>query len=110
MPTLLSQRASSGRAAATQGGIYGSSIHVKQCFNCQQFGHVGTQCRASKRCSWCAGAHDLKGCPRPELKQCANCKARGHGAPLTKLSHHEESGTRGSTAAGAAPSNGAMPL
>jgi hypothetical protein len=49
------------------GRIYDSSIRVKQCFNCQQFGHVGTQCRASKRCSCCAGAHDLKGCPRPEL-------------------------------------------
>ena len=55
------------------------NFHVKRCFNCQKYGHIGEKCNQSVNCGYCAGPHETRSC---ELKQnttlsdqcCSNCK------------------------------------
>jgi hypothetical protein len=35
--------------------LFDSRVRLIQCFRCQQYGHIGRQCRAPARCSRCAG-------------------------------------------------------
>ena len=51
-------------------------ISVRQCYNCQNFGHSAKNCRAKIKCVICGEGHSHKGCPNREGKQpkCANCK------------------------------------
>ena len=54
------------------------NFHVKRCFNCQKYGHIGNKCDQSVACGYCAGAHETRSCV---LKQnsvqsdqcCSNC-------------------------------------
>ena len=56
------------------------NFHVKRCFNCQKYGHIGEKCNQSVTCGYCAGAHETRTC---QLKQnsvlsdqcCSNCKS-----------------------------------
>jgi hypothetical protein len=60
---------------------YDRACKLKQCLRCQQYGHIGTHCKAMEACSYCAGNHDSRTCeekgrrPKPEPK-CANCKGK----------------------------------
>ena len=49
-----------------------SPVSVKQCWNCQSFGHSAK----TSKCLICGESHNHKGCPNRERKQpnCANCK------------------------------------
>ena len=51
-------------------------ISVRQCYNCQNFGHSAKNCQAKIKCVICEVGHSHKGCPNREKKQlkCANCK------------------------------------
>jgi hypothetical protein len=37
--------------------FYKSQSGLTQCHNCQQFGHVWTNCKQPPRCLWCGGGH-----------------------------------------------------
>ena len=51
-------------------------ISVRQCYNCQHFGHSAKNCQAKPKCVICGEGHSHKGCPNKEKQQpkCANCK------------------------------------
>ncbi|EKG09078.1 Zinc finger CCHC-type protein [Macrophomina phaseolina MS6] len=63
--------------------LYDRTCKVKQCFNCQKYGHIGTQCQAPQACGHCAGQHSSKECGQKEdpnaERKCAACK-RSHTA------------------------------
>ncbi|EKG09001.1 Zinc finger CCHC-type protein [Macrophomina phaseolina MS6] len=63
--------------------LYDRTCKVKQCFNCQKYGHIGTQCQAPQACGYCAGQHSSKECSQKEdpnaERKCAACK-RSHTA------------------------------
>ena len=56
-----------------------------QCFNCQSFGHLASNCTASTKCVLCAGNHRLTDCPNKtdSSKKCANC-GESHTANYSK--------------------------
>ena len=51
-------------------------ISVRQCYNCQNFGHSAKNYKAKIKCAICGEGHSHKGCPNRAKKQlkCANCK------------------------------------
>ena len=60
---------------------YDRGCKLKQCFNCQQYGHIGSQCTAAQACSYCAEAHNAKECERraahpPAEPKCAVCDGK----------------------------------
>jgi hypothetical protein len=59
---------------------YERGCRLKQCFQCQKYGHIGTQCKATKACGYCAQEHSSRDCPsktdRDAPRKCATC----HGA------------------------------
>jgi hypothetical protein len=59
---------------------YERQCHLKQCFQCYKYGHIGTQCKAAKTCGYCAQEHRTSECPtrkeRGAARKCAAC----HGA------------------------------
>ena len=50
-------------------------VSVRQCFNCQSFGHSTKNCRSKPKCAICGESRSHKGCPKKEAKRpkCANC-------------------------------------
>ena len=65
-------------------------ISVKQCYNCQSFGHSAKTCRTKQKCLIGGENHSHKGCPSRELRKptCVNCKgphvASYKGCPIQK--------------------------
>lgn len=59
---------------------YERQCRLKQCFQCQKYGHIGTQCKAAKTCGYCAQEHSSWECPTKTnleaTRKCAVC----HGA------------------------------
>jgi hypothetical protein len=57
---------------------YERQCRVKQCFKCQRYGHIGTQCKAATACGHCAQEHDTRDCPsrtgESVLRKCAACR------------------------------------
>ncbi len=41
---------------------YERQCRVKQCFKCQHYGHIGTQCKATIACGYCAQEHESRDC------------------------------------------------
>jgi hypothetical protein len=56
---------------------YERQYRLKQCFKCQKYGHIGTQCKAITACSYCAQEHNSRDCPskadRTATRKCAAC-------------------------------------
>jgi hypothetical protein len=56
---------------------YERQCRLKQCFNCQKYGHIGTQCKATTKCGYCAQEHSSRECPtktdKDAPRKCANC-------------------------------------
>ena len=50
-------------------------VSVRQCFNCQSFGHSAKNCRSKPKCVICGESHSHEGRLKKEAKQlkCANC-------------------------------------
>ena len=50
-------------------------VSVRQCFNCQCFGHSAQNCKSKQKCVIYGENQSQKGCPKKEAKQpkCANC-------------------------------------
>jgi hypothetical protein len=71
---------------------YDRQCRLKQCYQCQRYGHIGTQCKASATCGYCAEAHSSKDCPskadKSTARKCAVCKgaheAWNHRCPVRK--------------------------
>jgi hypothetical protein len=57
---------------------YERQCRVKQCFKCQKYGHIGTQCKASTARGYCAQEHDTRDCPsksdRNAPRKCTTCR------------------------------------
>ena len=57
---------------------YDRQCRLKQCYKCQKYGHIGTQCKASTLYSYCAEPHSSKDCPtkvdKSAIRKCAVCK------------------------------------
>ncbi|KAF9257822.1 hypothetical protein L218DRAFT_878489, partial [Marasmius fiardii PR-910] len=55
--------------------------HLKEvlwCYRCQRFGHIGSECKISKKfCGQCAGKHDILECDSSTTK-CVNCNSTDH--------------------------------
>lgn len=45
----------------------------RQCFQCQAYGHVATNCKGKTKCVVCAGNHSVRECPKEGTVKCANC-------------------------------------
>jgi hypothetical protein len=60
--------------------LYDRSCRLRQCFSCQAYGHIGTQCKATRRCGYCAQEHGSRECPiksnKETTRKCANCKGQ----------------------------------
>lgn len=61
---------------AYQAVLYDRSIRVRQCFNCQQYGHIGTSCANTMKCVYCAEEHQSRDCSTRVHgeNKCANCE------------------------------------
>ncbi len=57
---------------------YDRKCRLKQCYKCQKYGHIGTQCRAPNACGYCAEQHSSRDCPtkadKEVTRKCAMCK------------------------------------
>lgn len=57
---------------------YHRQCRLNQCYKCQRYGHIGTQCSANTACSYCAEAHSSQDCPTKSKKsaerKCTVCK------------------------------------
>jgi len=57
---------------------YDRQCRLKQCYNCQKYGHIGTQCKANTACGYCSEAHNSKDCPtkvdKSATRKCSVCK------------------------------------
>ncbi|EDN02399.1 predicted protein [Histoplasma mississippiense (nom. inval.)] len=59
--------------------LYDRSCKLKQCYKCQKYGHIGTQCNANETCGYCAEPHNTRDCRKKEedpnsTPKCALCK------------------------------------
>ena len=53
---------------------YIPQCQIRQCFNCQGYGHKADVCKKKPKCGKCAQEHETKQC-KTEVVQCANCNA-----------------------------------
>jgi hypothetical protein len=57
---------------------YERQCRLKQCYKCQKYGHIGTQCKAATACGYCAQEYDTRDCPsksgQDTTKKCALCR------------------------------------
>lgn len=57
---------------------YERQCRVKQCYKCQKYGHIGTQCKAPTACGYCAQEHNTRDCPSKSgqgvPRKCAACR------------------------------------
>lgn len=61
--------------------LYDRGCKLKQCYKCQRYGHIGTQCTASETCGQCAEPHNTRQCRKREedpsfTPKCALCKGQ----------------------------------
>jgi hypothetical protein len=62
---------------ALQCELYDRQCRLRQCYKCQKYGHIGTQCKATTACGYCAQEHSSQDCPNKADKtnrKCTNCK------------------------------------
>lgn len=62
--------------------IYDRHQRVRQCFNCQAYGHIAKHCKRLARCAYCGESHKTEDCDHPKDKTracCAVCKDAAKG-------------------------------
>ena len=67
---------------------YIPQCQIKQCFNCQAYGHKADTCKKKTVCGKCAEEHETRKCTSEEMK-CANCK-NAHAAWSHECSKRKE--------------------
>lgn len=58
---------------------YDRSCRLRHCFQCQKYGHIGTQCRNNQTCGFCSQGHRSQDCPTMDDNNthlCINCKGK----------------------------------
>ena len=58
-------------------------VSVRQCFNCQCFGHSAQNCKSKQKCVICGENHSHKGCPKKKQNSPNVQTVLGHMLPLT---------------------------
>lgn len=54
--------------------LYDRRCKIRQCYRCQRYGHIGTQCIEEVACGFCAEAHDTRECPKKgDAMSCPRC-------------------------------------
>ena len=57
---------------------YDRQCRLRQCFRCHKYGHIGTQCKATIACGYCAQQHQTRECPAKNddkaPRKCAACR------------------------------------
>ena len=57
---------------------------VRQCFNCQCFGHSAQNCKSKQKCVICGENHSHKGCPKKKQNSPSMPTVQGHMLHLTR--------------------------
>jgi hypothetical protein len=76
------------RGMAMESNIHGCELfdvncRRRQCFRCQQYGHISAGCRKPLACNYCSGHHLSSDCAsraKNEIPVCAACGEKGHPA------------------------------
>jgi hypothetical protein len=55
--------------------LFDHSLILKQCFNCNQWGHTTSACGKKICCGHCAGPHSTKSCSQASTS-CTNCRQK----------------------------------
>ena len=74
---------------------YTLQCRIKQCFNCQKYGHKASECTRKARCGKCTQEHETKEC-QSETALCANCKGP-HYAWVHECPHRQQRREEGET-------------
>lgn len=54
--------------------LYDRRCKIRQCYRCQRYGHIGTQCIEEVACGFCAEAHDTRDClKKGNARSCPRC-------------------------------------
>ncbi|TGO67181.1 hypothetical protein BOTNAR_0047g00500 [Botryotinia narcissicola] len=57
---------------------YDRQCRLKQCYKCQRYGHIGTQCKANTACGYYAKVHNSKDCSdksdKSIIRNCVVCR------------------------------------
>ena len=53
--------------------LYNAACKQKQCFKCQQYGHIAIHCTNTPACGYCAAGHSTKDCKKESAKKCVLC-------------------------------------
>ncbi|KAF4772699.1 hypothetical protein HER10_EVM0002042 [Colletotrichum scovillei] len=71
---------------------YDRQCRLRQCFKCCAYGHIGTQCKATTTCGYCAQEHATRDCPSKSdtttPRKCAACYGKHeawHGGCPTRI-------------------------
>ncbi|OQE58359.1 hypothetical protein PENNAL_c0376G05773, partial [Penicillium nalgiovense] len=64
--------------------LYDRAARIRQCHNCQKYGHIGKTCSNETRCVFCAERHHSRDCQRKKdatlsERRCANCGGAHNG-------------------------------
>ncbi|KAJ1706369.1 hypothetical protein NYO67_11485 [Aspergillus flavus] len=72
--------------------LYDRSARIRRCYNCQQFGHIGTICSNPTICGTCAEGHQTWACTQRapgQDRKCANCGGP-HAAWYSKCEKYQD--------------------
>ena len=73
MADRLIQRGVVSNFALHMAEYYSPSFRITQCYKCQGYGHIATNCRKSETCGHCSQPHRSQDCNRKDEVRCANC-------------------------------------
>jgi hypothetical protein len=64
--------------------LYDRAARIRQCHNCQKYGHIGSTCSNPTNCVFCAEKHHSRDCQRKKdatlsERKCANCGGAHNG-------------------------------
>ena len=64
--------------------LYDRAARIRQCHNCQKYGHIGSTCSNPTNCVFCAEKHHSRDCQRKKNatlseRKCANCGGAHNG-------------------------------
>jgi hypothetical protein len=64
--------------------LYDRAARIRQCHNCQKYGHIGSTCSNQTNCVFCAEQHHSRDCQRKKdatlsQRKCANCGGAHNG-------------------------------
>ncbi|KAJ5186137.1 hypothetical protein N7472_010977 [Penicillium cf. griseofulvum] len=64
--------------------LYDRAARIRQCHNCQKYGHIGNTCSNETKCFFCAEKHHSRDCQRKKdatlsERKCANCGGAHNG-------------------------------